>query len=214
MGQHQRERQHADDRAPDDRPAAEPVADRSADHRAGRRRRQEDEQIDLRRLRGQMEAVHQVEDVVARQAGQVEILREDQCQQDGDGSSHLAARQRGVSDGRSAARRSGMAVALVPMSEPGQDGHASEGGEREPGEAGLAAGQDEEGGQQRAQRLAEIAADLEHRLRQSMLAAGGQPSDPRCLGVEDGGADSHQRRARQQDGVAWRERQHDQSDTR
>ena len=58
------------------------VADRAADQAADRDGEQEYEQIHLRRLHRQMEFLDEVEAVVARDAREVEILRENQHQQD------------------------------------------------------------------------------------------------------------------------------------
>ena len=49
MGQEERERQHAQDRAPDDELGAEPVGQRSAEKSARSDRGEEDEQHHLRR---------------------------------------------------------------------------------------------------------------------------------------------------------------------
>ena len=56
---------------------------------ADRGRGQEGEQTELRILRRQPEAMHQIEDEVAGDAGQIEILRENQRDQHGDGAPHL-----------------------------------------------------------------------------------------------------------------------------
>ena len=81
IGQRQRERQRAEDREPDDVFAAEAIAERSAEERAGRVGGEEDEEIELRRLGRDAELVDQIEDVIARQARDVELLREQQRDQ-------------------------------------------------------------------------------------------------------------------------------------
>ena len=76
IGQCQRERQRAEDRKPDDIFTAEAVAERSAEEGAGRVGGEEDEQIKLRALRRYAELVDQIEYVIARQAGDIELFRE------------------------------------------------------------------------------------------------------------------------------------------
>ena len=53
-----------------------------------------------------------------------------------------------------------------------------------PGDAALAIAGDDQGGGQRAQRLAGIAADLEQRLRQTVPAARGHARDPAGFGMK------------------------------
>jgi hypothetical protein len=63
--------------------AAEPVADATAHDRAGRDSGKEHELVDLRRLCGLAELIHQIEDVVAREARQVDVFGEQERDQDG-----------------------------------------------------------------------------------------------------------------------------------
>ena len=93
IGQDQGEGQHAQDREPDHVFAPEAVAQRAAGHRAQRHRRQKSEQVQLRVLHRDVEPVDQVEGVVARQARQVDVLREHEHQQDGHPAAHVAIRQ-------------------------------------------------------------------------------------------------------------------------
>jgi hypothetical protein len=83
VGQRQRERQHAQDRSPDHVLSAESIANRTTDERAGADRSKEREQMQLRAADGNVEPVDQKEHEVARQARQVDVLREHQCQQHG-----------------------------------------------------------------------------------------------------------------------------------
>ena len=61
-----------------------PIADRSAAKRAGRDGAEEHEQVELRVGHRNLEAVDQVERVVAAEAHQIDVLREHQREQDGD----------------------------------------------------------------------------------------------------------------------------------
>ena len=79
--QRQAERQHAEDRSPDDVFPADPVADRTADERAGGHGREKHEQVQLRALHRDVEAVDQEEGVVAGQAREVDVLGENQREQ-------------------------------------------------------------------------------------------------------------------------------------
>ncbi|GCC42489.1 hypothetical protein chiPu_0026807, partial [Chiloscyllium punctatum] len=81
IGQRQRERQRAEDREPDHVFAAEAIAERATDERAGSVRGKEDEQIELCRLRRDAEPVDQIEDVIARQARDIELFGEQQRDQ-------------------------------------------------------------------------------------------------------------------------------------
>jgi hypothetical protein len=69
--------------------AAKPIPDGAAEERTGRSRRKEDEQINLGRLGGQIEAVHEIENVVAGDARQIEEFGEDQGNQHGNRPPHL-----------------------------------------------------------------------------------------------------------------------------
>src|SRR5882724_3002608 len=70
---------------PDDALAAHAIADRAAEERAERGGEEEIEQVQLGRLHRQMKFFDEVETVITRDACQIEILREDQGQQDGNG---------------------------------------------------------------------------------------------------------------------------------
>ncbi len=78
--------------APDHSLAANAIADRSSDQSAGSHRAQEDEEVNLRTAHGNVKAGHQVKRVVAGEAGQIEILGEDQRDQNGDRRSHAPGR--------------------------------------------------------------------------------------------------------------------------
>ena len=67
---------------------------------------------------------------------------------------------------------------------------------------------DDEGGEQRPGRLAEIAADLEQALGEAMPAARGRPGDARSLGMKDGAADADQRDREQEQRIGVGEGEH------
>ena len=72
-----------------------------------------------------------------------------------------------------------------------QDQHREQGDAGKPGDARLPERHDDEGGQQRPERTSHIAADLEHRLRETVPPAGGQTGDAGGFRVEYRGACSH-----------------------
>ena len=203
MRQEQRERQHAEDRAPDHEFRSEPVGQRPAEEGAGRDRSQEDEQHHLGLLDRHVERPDQVEGVVAADARQIDHLREQHDDQHGDRADDDGARMR-----RPRRRRSvlaGRAMRRVPPADAGQE---DDGDQREDGEGEhrmLPERHDDEGRQQRSGRLAEIAADLKQALRESVPSAGRGARDPRGLGMEDGAADpDHRDREQNQDDKSWR----------
>ncbi len=85
-----------------------------------------------------------------------------------------------------------MAGVLIPASDRRQDDHAGQRQQREPGKTALTPWQDEERRNERAKRIAEIAADLEQRLRETVRATGSQPRQPRRFRMEDRRTDAHQ----------------------
>ena len=81
IGQGQSERCSAQDRYPDYELSADTVADGSAKKSAYCNSKQEREKMHLRRLHRQVEAVHQVKNIIAAQTGQIKKLRKHQNQQ-------------------------------------------------------------------------------------------------------------------------------------
>ena len=140
----------------------------------------------------------QVERVEAADARDVEVLREDQHQQHGDRASTLRARQRRRSRPRSrrapAPPRGARAYQRLTCSSSTMPSSAAS---AEPRDAALAERHDHRRRDQRPERAAGVAADLEQRLRQAVLAARGQARDARRLGVEDRRAGADQRRGQQ-----------------
>ncbi|KAG0941870.1 hypothetical protein G6F31_014955 [Rhizopus arrhizus] len=204
MRQHQRERRHTQDRRPDDRLATDAVTQRAAEETTGGRGHQEREQVQLRLCHRNAEVVDQVEGEVAADAGHVEVLAEDQHQQDrqhlGRGARRMPRRHR-CGAGRTRCAQ----VQRIPAADIGQQRDADQGGTGEPRGGVLAIRHDHRSGDQRAERGTEIAAYLEHRLREAMTAARGQPRDARGLGVEDRRTDADHRGGQQHHGVARRE---------
>ncbi len=103
-----------------------------------------------------------------------------------------------------------VAVAPIPVPEPGEHDDAAERHQREPGKAALPAWENDECGGERPERGAEIAADLEQRLREAMRSARREAGHARRFGMEDGRTQPQQHRAGHQYRVARREGERDQ----
>ena len=165
--------------------------------------------MDLGGLDGEAEFADEIEGVIAGQAGEVEIFREDQGQQDGDRGRDLAAGEQGqllgMERGRLGPARSQMIA--IPAAHIPQHGHGQQRHQREDGDAALPMGHHDEGGQQRSDGGADIAADLKEGLRQAMPPARGQPRHPGGFGMEDGGAGADQGGGQQQQIEMVRHRQ-------
>ena len=197
--QEQGEGQDAEDGAPDNVFAAEAIADGATEEGAGGGGSEEGEEVQLRALDGDVEAGDQVEGVVAGEAGQVEIFREDQRHQDAHRNDDLGAREVEVGD-TSGMGGGGMAAAARqrPVADAIEDDDADEGEDAEPCHAVLAARQDDEGGEQGTDGTARAAAYLEEGLGEAVLAAGGHAGDAGGFGMEDGGPDSDERSGEEQ----------------
>ena len=133
----------------------------------------------------------EVEGEVVGEAGRVEELGEDEGQKDSEGADDGGLWEREFGRGRSAP----VAVELrdlcfVPAADPGENDHAEEGGDGEPGGSALADGQDNESDEKGADGGAGVAADLEERLGETVLASGGEAGDAGGFRMEDGGADA------------------------
>ena len=107
-----------------------------------------------------------------------------------------------------------MAGAFVPASQHCQQSHSNKCYQREPGEAALSPRQDDERRQQRPECVADIAADLEERLCESMSAARGQPREARRFRMKDCATKPEQCPAGEQHGEARRESQRDEAQQR
>ncbi len=126
----------------------------------------------------------QVEGVVAGDAGQVEVLGEDQHQKHDHGAGHRRLGQAHGGDGGLGGADARQAHALVPMAHAPEHQDRDHRGQRAPGDRAVAVGQHHRGGQERPQRRSEVAADLEQRLGQSRPGAGRHPGHARTLRVE------------------------------
>ena len=102
----------------------------------------------------------------------------------------------------------------IPAADRGQQ---HDRGQREQGEGQdrpLPERHDDEGGEQRAGRLAEIAADLKQALGEAMPAARRRPGDARGLGMKDGAADADQRHRDKQQRIGVGEGEADEANQR
>ena len=152
--------------------------------------------MQLRRAGADAELLHQIEGVIAGQAGQVEILGGDEQQQHAYGGDDAAARQR--IDGSRLPLRLVALLMAVPLPDLVEHAHGQQGQHREPGQTALAQRQHDQRRQQRAHGGAAVAADLEDGLRQPVAATGGHPRYARGLRVENRRADADHGRAEQQ----------------
>ena len=84
--------QHAEDGAPDDVFAADAVADGASGEGSDGGCAQEQEQVDLRALDGDVEFIDQIEDVVGAEAGQVNIFRKNERDEDAHRDGHFSGR--------------------------------------------------------------------------------------------------------------------------
>ena len=88
----------------------------------------------------------------------------------------------------------------IPAANAGEQDEADEREQRKVRDVRLGAMGDDEGGEERAEGAAGVAADLEKRLGETVMSARGKTGDSRGFGVEDGraeaderGGDQHQR---------------------
>ena len=199
MGQQQGEGGDAQDGDPDHPLATDAVTDRPAEHGASRDGKQERKQMELGAIQRQAELVHQIEGVIAAQAGHVEELGEHQQTEDGQRPADLAAAQATASMGLHPLVEVGPVMA-GPAPDQAEHHDTHQGEQREPGGAALSLRHYDERGEQRAYGRAEVAADLEQGLGQTWLVASRHAGDPGGFRVEDGRthADQH---GRQQHGA-------------
>ena len=120
--------------------------------------------------------LHQVDDVIARDAGQVDVLRKRQQDEDRDRPGHLPGSERAdVCRGVLLLFPiDGLSVLLVPPREPDLDRDPHRRGDREPRQAALPVRQESGRSSAAARGRAEVAANLEHRLGQPVGPAGRQ----------------------------------------
>ncbi|MPL75540.1 hypothetical protein SDC9_21364 [bioreactor metagenome] len=206
MRQRQGEGQHAEDRDPDHRHRPPAVGDRPAQHRARGDGAEEQEQHQLRGAGVHLEGVDEVEGVIRAHRGHVDVLGEGQEGQHDERQHHPVARQRQGLVHRLARPR--LQMRAIPAADPGQDGAGDHRKHAEEGDRAAPEGQHDEGREQRADRGAEIAAHLEHRLREPEAPARSEPRHPARLGVEDRRAEADQHRADDQQRPARRKGEH------
>src|SRR5688572_25621191 len=96
VGEREGERRHAEDRNPDDRFAADAIAHGSAEEGAGGNGGEKNEEMQLRVLNGEAEFLDEEKRVVAAHAREVEILRENEHDQNGQGEDDALAGQAGL----------------------------------------------------------------------------------------------------------------------
>ncbi|SFI49487.1 hypothetical protein SAMN02799624_01040 [Paenibacillus sp. UNC496MF] len=131
----------------------------------------------------QMVALHEVERIEVRHAGDVDEFGEKQGDQQrhraGDEQPGMRRARRGVQDrGDGLLRRRGRGqLPLVPAADDGLDRDAEDGRDGEPEEAALPERQQHEADEQRRERPAGVAADLEDRLRHAPAAPRRHPGD-------------------------------------
>ncbi len=163
--------------------------------------------MQLRAGHRHLELLDQVEGEVAGEAGHVEVLGEHQQAQHDQRRDHPPA---GNAVGRlhCLARLGLVEVLLVPATQHQGDAEEEQRSQAEPGHVALAERNDNGRCQQRAQRRAGVAADLEGRLGQAEAPARGQARNTRGFRVEGRRADPHQCRGQQDHGEAADEGQH------
>ena len=96
VGEEQSEGEDSQDGNPDHVLAADAISHGSAGEGSDSGGSEEEKQIELRAADADVEFTDQVKGVVAGDAGEVEIFREDQRDQDGDREGHFAGRQCGT----------------------------------------------------------------------------------------------------------------------
>ena len=106
---------------------------------------------------------------------------------------------------RGAGLAAGPMLGARPPADVPEQHHRDERQHGEERDAPLAERQHHEGGEQRPDRGAGVAADLEHRLREAVAPARGGAGDPARVGMEDRRADADRRSGDEQRPVALRE---------
>ena len=143
------------------------------------------EEIDLRVLHRNLEMVDQIEGVETAEARGVDEFREHQRQQDQKRQAHRPRPRlwRTAGTGRGGVLWAEMMA--VPAPDAAQNADGGKRNHPEPDNTGLPARQNDPGGQQRPERRADIAADLEQALRHAVAPARGDARHARGLRMED-----------------------------
>src|SRR5208337_536483 len=163
VGKGQGEGSHAQDRTPDHVLAAVAVAYGAADQGAGGDRELEEEEVELRRPYGQLEAVDQEEGEIAVHSREVEVLREDEDEEDEHGYGRPAA---GYGRAEVLRPRAGRLLPRgdrpgVPSPDARQHDYADQGQRGEPDYARSPADGDDHGREEGPEGGAAVASDLE-----------------------------------------------------
>src|SRR3984957_12389383 len=169
MRHQEHERERTQDRKPDHIFPSEPVAEGASKDGADSNRGQEQEEMQLGVLHGHVERANEIERVIARDAREIEIFREDQDEQYPDRKQDAAARESRIGLhrlGRFAHAR--QAVGFVPDADIPQNEARQKRYQRIPSDAALAPAQDDKRGRQRAQSRADVSANLEYRLSKTI----------------------------------------------
>ena len=161
-----------------------------------------------------MEFLDEEEGVIARHAGEVKILRENQGDQDGQGEEHFSRRERGSAGAGFRRWFEPVGVLPVPMADFRQHDDSRQGGQGEPKDLDPSAGHDDERGQQRTEGGARIAADLKQGLRKTVPSARGHARHPRGFRMKNRRAHSDQGRGHENHGEVARQSQQHQAGER
>ena len=195
--------------------ASETVAEHAASERADGEGGEEHEEAYLRSLHRDAELVDEVEREVARDAGCVEVFREDEQDEYEQCAVLCASGDVRVQHFRLARMLHGILQAgFIPRSEAHHDECCEQGGYGEPRYGVLSEGQDDERREQRTERRTAVAAHLKDRLRKTLLAARRQLSHARRRRVEHGRAKAHDAHSQQYEQIVLGERKHEQSGER
>ena len=192
IGHGQGEGGRSEDGEPNDIFPAEPVAQHATCHRSDGERGEKHKEEQLRSLYRHAKLVDQEEREVARDARGVEIFREHEeheyCQRSVFGPFGDVVVQRGLS---LRMLHHILHTGLIPCAEPHHDQGGEQGGQGKPRDGVLAVRQDDDGRQQGSEGRSAVAAHLEDRLRQTLLAARRHLRYARCRGVEHRRSEAH-----------------------
>ena len=213
VGHGEGERSRAKDGEPYHVLASEAVAEHAAGERADGG--EEYEEAYLRSLHRDAEFVDEVEREVARDAGGVEVFREDEQDEYEQCAVLGTLRDMCVQHFRLARMlHCILQTGFIPRSEAHHDECCKHGGYGEPRYGVLSEGQDDERCEQRTERRTAVAAHLEDRLRETLLAARRQLRHARRRWVEHRRAEAHDAHRQEYEHIVFGEREHEQSGER
>ena len=215
VGHGEGERSRAKDGEPYHVLASKTVAEHAAGERADGEGGEEHEEAYLRSLHRDAELVDEVEREVARDAGCVEVFREDEQDEYEQCAVLCASGDVRVQHFRLARMLHGILQAgFIPRSEAHHDECCEQGGYGEPRYGVLSEGQDDERCEQRTECRTAVAAHLEDRLCETFLAARRQLRHARRRRVEHGRAKAYDAHSQQYEQIVLGERKHEQSGER